>query len=473
MIFFIVTAYIVIFLWVLRQQHRRFQREERSNYQRPANLLPHYQEAYNRWKQRAYFEEKEGQYILDPADQDFRYFYTEWKDRINHDQQFFMAFMAALVQNETWLHQERKKGYNLDMLSFIRAFHCWLPKERYAELKDYPPQTGETTYTYAMRLVQLLFESTEVPVGLRYVWVNWQYPANLILYNWAKEAEKPSLISEMSPQDHILFQLYFYAAEGGDIRTFPDLPFKFSKRQVEWLRKMPARMTLGGGYWWMVYRGAGGEERLDTTIASLPLDFEHLRFWQDFVRMIAQEENMTLNSDQLWELVQMIQFIKFSKGSFLHHPEIEGHKGSQPNFKLKGVKLVKLYHELDILFCPRYPEPEGLPLVYPLTHAGGDYEIVWLDTRRALEEEGDVMEHCVGDYHWDCVNGESMIFSLRKKQEADKDWRELTIELGKGENGYHVNQALGKFNEAPTPLQATLLEEWLKANQINGIPSES
>ncbi|MEO1712764.1 MAG: PcfJ domain-containing protein, partial [Bacteroidota bacterium] len=157
------------------------------------------------------------------------------------------------------------------------------------------------------------------------------------------------------------------------------------------------------------------------------------------------------------------EFVKFGTGTFAHHPEVSAQRQSQPNFSWKGKKLNKLYQDLDLLFCPRYNPPANLSTHFPFSYGEHIYEVVWLDTRRALTEEGEIMDHCVGDYHWECVEGESVIFSLRRKQEDGRDWSELTIELGQNGDRYFVNQALGKFNEDPTDEQKKLLKIWLDA----------
>ncbi|MEM1221097.1 MAG: PcfJ domain-containing protein, partial [Bacteroidota bacterium] len=440
--FLLVVLYLIVFAFILRRQYKRFLREEIAQKQRARQIIPEYQKAYRAWKKHPYFGDQDAAYLSSQADQDLNLFYLEWKEQIRSNQTFFMAFMGALVQNEAWLNHFAKDKRNYELSSFVWALEALLPPDRYEELSSYPPEGKEAISEYAVRLVKLIFEKEEVPQGIRNIWLTWNYPANLMLYNYGRPNEDPAITGEIKPQDHILFKLYFFVAEGNNPRAFTGLPFQFSKRQVEWLKKMPPRMTLSGGYWWMVYRGAGGDPNYAMHVASLPLDFGELRFWQDFVRLLAQESESRLDSDQLWELIQMVQFVKFGTGTFSHHPEVTAHQKSQPQFSWKGKKLAKLYHDLDILFCPRYKEPTDLALNYTFSYVDHQYEVVWLDTRRALSEEGEIMDHCVGDYHWECVEGESVIFSLRKKQEDQRDWSELTIELGKNGDRYFVNQAL-------------------------------
>ncbi|MEO1714268.1 MAG: hypothetical protein AAFU60_13120, partial [Bacteroidota bacterium] len=287
--FLLVVLYLIVFAVILRTQYRRFLREEIAQQQRTREIIPQYQKAYKAWKKNPYFGDQDAIKLSNQADRDLNLFYLEWKEQIRSNQAFFMAFMGALVQNEEWLNHFARDVRNYELSSFVRAFESWLPTDRYEELVNYPPQGKEAISEYTVRLVQLIFEKEEVPQGIRNIWVTWNYPANLMLYNYGRPDQKPAITGEVDPKDHILFRLYFFVAAGNNPRAFTGLPFQFSKRQVEWLKKMPPRMTLSGGYWWMVYRGAGGDPNYALQVASLPLDFGELRFWQDFVRLLAQE----------------------------------------------------------------------------------------------------------------------------------------------------------------------------------------
>jgi len=81
-------------------------------------------------------------------------------------------------------------------------------------------------------------------------------------------------------------------------------------------------------------------------------------------------------------------------------------------------------HNRDRRIIRKYEGVEFEPFVHPDKEYGDGFKFVFLDTPEALRHEGTTMHHCVSGYTINCVEGESIIFSMRK---GDRGY--VTIEL--------------------------------------------
>ena len=104
---------------------------------------------------------------------------------------------------------------------------------------------------------------------------------------------------------------------------------------------------------------------------------------------------------------------------------------------------------------------EPLPVngfVREMEEPGWQYEIVQLNTARALQEESLSMRHCVATYVERCAKGYCSIWSLRKANPGAGQFdRLITIEVNK--QG-HVVQARGFANRMPDCAEAGLIRAW-------------
>ncbi|MBK6933363.1 MAG: PcfJ domain-containing protein [Saprospirales bacterium] len=104
---------------------------------------------------------------------------------------------------------------------------------------------------------------------------------------------------------------------------------------------------------------------------------------------------------------------------------------------------------------------EPLPVngfVREMEEPGWQYEIVQLNTARALQEESLSMRHCVATYVERCAKGYCSIWSLRKANSGAGQFdRLITIEVNKQGN---VVQARGFANRMPDCAEAGLIRAW-------------
>ena len=90
----------------------------------------------------------------------------------------------------------------------------------------------------------------------------------------------------------------------------------------------------------------------------------------------------------------------------------------RPNKFKNKADVTDLHHKLDRILrrdAKVLKDMEGKSFA-PFAHPNKEYDkfkFVFLDTPEALVEEGKSMRHCVGGYSEQCLDGDSIIFSMR------------------------------------------------------------
>ncbi len=100
--------------------------------------------------------------------------------------------------------------------------------------------------------------------------------------------------------------------------------------------------------------------------------------------------------------------------------------------------------------------------IKPMT-IGGDYKIEELTSKQELNEEGYIMNHCVGTYALKCRRKECSIWSLR--QFKNNKWYSLvTIEVDRRPK---IIQSAARFNATPSATHQKMIERWARNNSIH------
>lgn len=101
--------------------------------------------------------------------------------------------------------------------------------------------------------------------------------------------------------------------------------------------------------------------------------------------------------------------------------------------------------------------------VKPYTNEERGLRIVELTNSWELRLEGERMQHCVGDYHWDCKSGMSSIWSLRHYQKGVLR-SIVTIDIDRKKR--RIVQARGRFNRIPDQRYQKVILEWALKNDV-------
>lgn len=101
------------------------------------------------------------------------------------------------------------------------------------------------------------------------------------------------------------------------------------------------------------------------------------------------------------------------------------------------------------------------PYTWQSKEEDGKYRIIELCTKKELEKEGVIMNHCVGSYAPTCRSSDVSIWSLQEYKK-EKWYSLVTIELG----GEVIRQARGRFNRSPNQDELDIISKWMKKEDL-------
>ncbi len=110
----------------------------------------------------------------------------------------------------------------------------------------------------------------------------------------------------------------------------------------------------------------------------------------------------------------------------------------------------------------RFKLPEGMQRQFTQTTAEGEqYTFVFLDTPAALEEEGRLMNHCLGsgEYIDMALNGEGSVWSLRKKLPTGQETRVATLTIYQND----IEELQGFNNSEVDGAIWLMTQQWLRS----------
>jgi hypothetical protein len=91
------------------------------------------------------------------------------------------------------------------------------------------------------------------------------------------------------------------------------------------------------------------------------------------------------------------------------------------------------------------------------------WELVELTSAQLLRSEGAALKHCVATYGRRCVNGDSRIWSLRRRREGEAT-PVLTIEVDPRRRT--VVQVRGLYNRTPIGRSWQIVQTWARREQL-------
>ncbi|WP_162126893.1 PcfJ domain-containing protein [Flavobacterium phycosphaerae] len=257
---------------------------------------------------------------------------------------------------------------------------------------------------------------------------------------------------------HMLW--YVQLGRGESVMSLSGFPVKFTKKMAHEFKNAPANYTVVQAIRWAQAKGYGASAEIAETLAwsSLTEHFEHEEFWATVICFLAKHE--TLSYDKVQEIL------------FYIHNQFEENK----NYTMEGRNwnaLVKQSDEWHIYYHKRMAalnradwETSGIhDFAKTMVYEGETihYNIIELTNSEALYEEGYEMSHCVAEYEYECIEGSSAIFSLRKKV-AETEEILATIEVALAIKT--IVQAKAKYNENISLVAENLLTEWAEKEQL-------
>lgn len=271
---------------------------------------------------------------------------------------------------------------------------------------------------------------------------------------------------------------FFHLAQGGSIRNAPD-KHHFTRRMAKIFVNLPYDFNQTDKdmyiYCYSQAMGAG------------PLLTEML---QQFVRHPNDAIELQVELDRWNPVIQKLSDPQFEQFNRLEATELLGYiyhcLRDQPGFTVQRRSITNLFRESEAYHTrireraqqrevarrrrERLAEAErkrkdGVwnkhSSIQPLKE--DSFKIVELTNKHMLNNEGLVMNHCVGSYSNKCMAGNCSIWSLREYKK--NVWFSLiTIELNKGKR---IVQASGRFNATPKSEHMAIVRRWAKSNDVD------
>ncbi len=253
---------------------------------------------------------------------------------------------------------------------------------------------------------------------------------------------------------------YVQLGRGESVLDLKGFPVTFTKKMAHEFTKIPAHYSMGKAIRYAQAKGYGASNDMAETLAwsFLTEHFENEEFWTKVVKFFAKYE--ALPYDQVQEVLFYISN-KFEENKSYSV------KGRNWDTLLKQSNDWHVEYRKKLAALNRADwNPSGVNGFTKMvvnTVETITYDIIELTNSEALYDEGYEMSHCVAEYEYECAQGTSAIFSLRKKI-AEETSILATIEVSLEYKA--IVQAKAKYNEAISSEAETILFEWAKKEKL-------
>ena len=256
--------------------------------------------------------------------------------------------------------------------------------------------------------------------------------------------------------------MYWYVqlGRGDSVSKLGGFPIKLTKKIAFEFRNVPENYTVSQAIRWAQAKGLGASVTMAETLSwsTLSETFENESFWETVVLFFSKYDKLPFDK------VQEVLF--YIKENFL-----EDH-----SFTTKGRTWEALVKQSDEWHIEYYKRQEaingaqwklsGINEFRKCVTVGDetfDYSVIELTNSEALYEEGYEMSHCVAEYEYDCIEGITAIFSIRKFSAAVVE-RLATIEVNLDTK--YVEQAKARCNEPISAEAQEILEKWANTEKL-------
>jgi hypothetical protein len=277
-----------------------------------------------------------------------------------------------------------------------------------------------------------------------------------------------------APYTRAACRWYLGHASGRPFRAQP-LPIAMSRTMEDAFLRSPAHYEVVYAMRRAELVGLCARPALIDAVMRTPLasDLSHGDFWRSFWCFCITKR---IPVGQVWPLVHWLDAIRH------RYTRVDGPDGpvvqppSHPDFSLEGRTRDSVMQLMDEWYAARRRaddaltwRPSGLrPLTlrFPPERRGGPlavWEVCELTAGAELRAEGDALRHCVATYSQDCAEGESSIWSIRRRR-GDTVRSLATIEIDPELR--QVVQARAFRNRPVTGRARAVLQAWCARERL-------
>jgi hypothetical protein len=268
----------------------------------------------------------------------------------------------------------------------------------------------------------------------------------------------PCALSEWGkyPLDSWQFAFLAHLGGGGSARTFLLPPqYRLSKRAAHIFSTATKGANLGDMLRNAMYSALGASSSLQSELEQHLLN-AHASFFEDCVRFFVRE-GKTLTYQQYVILFNYINHIVEETGQF----DFKGRTIVSLNRAYdewqKEVTLMRLKAHKDQV----WPGAKMKDMVFKNAKGKALYHFIQLKNAYDLALEGSMMHHCVGGYSWQCIEGSTSIWSLRRLEKTG-DVSLVTVQVMKK----RIVQARGAFNGLPKEEELSFIKKWANTEGV-------
>jgi len=255
---------------------------------------------------------------------------------------------------------------------------------------------------------------------------------------------------------------YVKLGQGTSVKNLLGFPGNFTAKMSHTFRNTPRGFDVAQALVRAEAIGFGASTTVAETLAYTRLvELEgNKKFWSEVIQFFAKAENKNLNDFRV-----LIDFLEFSVGR-------------NRAFSLKGRTFDALTRDaiawsvdtakMNAASSAMMWYPSGIPAFDTSKDQDGKtvrYFSVELLSADDLYEEGEAMNHCVGEYVDACNSGASAIFSLRKIENGVVK-RLATVEIDP--DTLEVEEVSANCNAALSNEAFSILQTWCKEAGVKG-----
>ncbi len=268
---------------------------------------------------------------------------------------------------------------------------------------------------------------------------------------------------------------FFHLAKGGSIRNAPD-HHHFTRRMAKVFVNLPFDFNQGNKdmYIYCYGKSLGAGDLLSETLQhffrhhATPQELQdELEKWNPIIQKLSNSEFEELSENRARDLlgylyhclrdkvgftVQRRTIAQLIQESNAYYERIQIRAAQRAEVERARLERIKKAKKKDTW--------EVHEKVKPYKKDG--YKIIELTTRIELENEGSVMNHCVGSYMHMCKTNKCSIWSLRERRK-DVWYSRVTIELNRANK---IVQSSARFNATPSKEHFNVIKEWADLNKI-------
>ena len=276
---------------------------------------------------------------------------------------------------------------------------------------------------------------------------------------------------------------FVHVAQGGALRKAPGFGITLSKRARHLLQNAPAHLTISKAIRWAQLQANNLHPNLIERILYSPMAtyFSGDAIWLPVFAMLEAQPDYSHD-----HAIVILDYIFYEmKRNYPYQPSL--HSRSLDSLFRSAAKSHTALIKLAGYYGYKYQARQLLDqrvrqqilslssltwdaLLTPdpwQTRRGEDlWQIVELTSQRHLQQEGEILRHCISSYGRHCQRGRCAIFSLRLWEEEEQYWDSyLTIQVALPSR--KIVQARSICNKPMIDIERQILAKWANAKQIH------